>query len=154
MDQNNVNLGAETNAQEIQKPLYTSRVLMDKDTYYDFASVSYNRTKKMFLVFLILLLPMTVLNIFVENYDLVAALGFIISLCMALIYFKIRKSVKVGFERNVITAGENNISSYELFEDKITSEIDGYKKEFLYMLFKLYDGEKSIYVHWKPYFKF
>ena len=123
---------------------------MDKDSYYDFALVSYNRTKKMFLIFLILLLPLTVLNILGRNYDLVAALGFIISLCMVLIYFKIKKSVKIGYERNVITAGENNISSYELFEDKITSEIDGYKREIFYsQITGLFETEKFISLHIK-----
>lgn len=150
MDQNNLNVGAQINAQEPPKPLYTSRVLMDKDTFYDFATVNYKRTKKIFLVFLILLFPPTVLNIIEGNYDLVITYNFIVSLFMILIYFKIRRSVKVGFERNVITAGENNISSYELFEDKIVSEIDGYKREFFYsQITGLFETEMFILLHLK-----
>jgi hypothetical protein len=47
VNENNVNISIEN--EEIKSPVYSSTFLMNKDLYYDFCSVSYNRTKKIFL---------------------------------------------------------------------------------------------------------
>ena len=52
MNENNVNINVEN--EEVKRPIYSSKFLMNKDLYYDFGSVVFNRTKKGFLIFLCL----------------------------------------------------------------------------------------------------
>ena len=48
MDENNVNVNVEN--EEVKRPIYSSKFLMNKELFYDFCSVSYNRTKKIFFI--------------------------------------------------------------------------------------------------------
>ena len=82
MNENNVNVKNE----EIKSPIYSSKFLMNKDLYYDFCSVSYNRTKKMFLIFFCLVTYLIGINLLIGNYDIVFGFGPFISFLMILIY--------------------------------------------------------------------
>ena len=50
MEENNVNVDVEN--EEVKRPIYSSKFLMNKELFYDFCSVSYSRTKKIFLIFI------------------------------------------------------------------------------------------------------
>ena len=130
MDENNVNVNVEN--EKVEKPIYSSRFLMNKDLYYDFCSVSYNRTKKVFLTFLCLVAYLIGINLLIGNYDIVVGFGPFISFLMILIYFRTKKAIKIGYERNLISAGKESTLNYELFEDKIVSYVDELRREYFY----------------------
>ena len=104
MNENNVNVNIEN--EEIKSPVYSSTFLMNKDLHYDFCSVSYNRTKKLFFIFFCLVAYLIGINLLIGNYDIVLGFGPFISFLMILIYFRTRKSIKIGYERMVISEGK------------------------------------------------
>ena len=146
MDENNVNVNVEN--EEVKKPIYSSRFLMNKDLYYDFCSVSYNRTKKVFLTFLCLVAYLIGINLLIGNYDIVLGFGSFISFLMILIYFRTKKSIKINYERNLISAGKESTLNYELFEDKIVSHVDELKREYFYhQITKFFETKNFILLH-------
>lgn len=146
MDENNVNVNVEN--EEVEKPIYSSRFLMNKDLYYDFCSVSYNRTKKVFLTFLCLVAYLIGINLLIGNYDIVLGFGPFISFLMILIYFRTKKAIKIGYERNLISAGKESTLNYELFEDKIVSYVDELKREYFYhQITKFFETKDFILLH-------
>ncbi len=146
MDENNVNVNVEN--EEVKKPIYSSRFLMNKDLYYDFCSVSYNRTKKVFLTFLCLVAYLIGINLLIGNYDIVLGFGPFISFLMILIYFRTKKAIKIGYERNLISAGKESTLNYELFEDKIVSYVDELKREYFYhQITKFFETKDFILLH-------
>ena len=146
MDENNVNVNVEN--EEVKKPIYSSRFLMNKDLYYDFCSVSYNRTKKVFLTFLCLVACLIGINLLIGNYDIVLGFGPFISFLMILIYFRTKKAIKIGYERNLISAGKESTLNYELFEDKIVSYVDELKREYFYhQITKFFETKDFILLH-------
>lgn len=146
MNENNINVGVEI--EEVKKPIYSSEFLMNKEWYYDFCSVSYNKTKKMFLTFLCLITCLIGINLVKGNYDTVVGSGPFMSFLMILIYFRIKKSVKISYERNLISAGKESTLNHELFEDKIVSHVDELKREYFYhQITKFFETKNFILLH-------
>ncbi len=146
MNENNVNINVEN--EEVKSPIYSSKFLMNKDLYYDFYSVSYNRTKKVFLIFLCLVAYLIGINLLIGNYDIVLWFGPFISFLMILIYFRTKKAIKIGYERMVISAGKEITLNYELFEEKIISHNDELKREFFYhQITKFFETKNFILLH-------
>lgn len=145
MGENNENV----NQANADNAIYSSKFLMNKDLFYDFNLISYNKIKKIFLVFLCFIAFETVVNIAVKNYDIVALNPFI-SLLMFLIYFKTNRAVKNSYARNLISAGKENILHYELFEDKIVSHIDELRREYFYnQITKFFETKNFILLHFQ-----
>ena len=132
MIENNVNTNIENDNEEVKDAVYSSKFLMNKDLYYDFCSVSYNRTKKVFLIFLCIVAYLIGINLLIGNYEMVLGFGPIISFLMILIYFRMKKAIKIGYERMVISEGKEITPNFELFEDKIVSHNDELKREYFY----------------------
>ncbi len=146
MNENNVNVNVEN--EEVKSPFYSSKFLMGKDLYYDFCSVSYSRTKKMFLTFLCLVAYLIGINLLIGNYDIVLWFGPFISFSMILIYFRTKKTIKIGYERMVISEGKEITLNYELFEDKIISHNDELKREYFYhQITKFFETKNFILLH-------
>lgn len=146
MNENNVNINVEN--EEVKSPIYSSKFLMNKDLYYDFYSVSYNRTKKVFLIFLCLVAYLIGINLLIGNYDIVLWFGPFMSFLMILIYFRTKKAIKIGYERMVISAGKEITLNYELFEEKIISHNDELKREYFYhQITKFFETKNFILLH-------
>ena len=128
MNKNNVNVNIEN--EEVKIPIYNSRFLMSKELFYDFCSVNYNKTKKIFLIFFCLVAHQIVLFFIDGNYDMIIGFGSIMSFMMLLIYLRTKRAIKIGYKQHLITAGKENTLNYELFEYKIVSNINGCKKEY------------------------
>ena len=148
MNENNANINIENENEEVKNAIYSSKFLMNKDLYYDFCSVSYNRTKKVFLIFFCLVAYLIGINLLVGNYDIVVGFGPFISFLMILIYFRTKKTIKIGYERVVISAGKESTLHYEIFEDKIVSHIDELKREYFYhQITKFFETKNFILLH-------
>lgn len=148
MNENNVNTYVENESEETKIAIYSSKFVMDKDLFYDFCSVSYNRTKKVFLTFLCLVACLIVTNILAGNYDIVVPFGLFISFLMFLTYFRTKKAIKINYERNLISAGKESTLQYELFEDKIVSHVDELKREYFYhQITKFFETKDFILLH-------
>ncbi|MBE6701496.1 MAG: hypothetical protein E7582_06400 [Ruminococcaceae bacterium] len=146
MNENNVNVNIEN--EEIKSPVYSSTFLMNKDLYYDFCSVSYNRTKKIFFIFFCLVAYLIGINLLIGDYDIVLGFGPFISFLMILIYFRTRKSIKIGYERMVISEGKEVTLNYELFEDKVISHNHELKREYFYhQITKFFETKNFILLH-------
>ncbi len=134
--------------EEAKAPIYSSKFLMNKELHYDFYSVSYNGTKKVFLFFFCLVTYLICINLFVGNYDIVIGFGPFISFLMLLTYFRTKKSIKITYERNLISAGKESTLNCELFEDKIVSHFDELKREYFYhQITKLFETRSFILLH-------
>ena len=146
MDENNVNVDVEN--EEVKRPIYSSKFLMNKELFYDFCSVSYNRTKKIFLIFFCLVAYLIGINLLIGNYDIVIVVGPFMSFLMVLIYFRTEKSIKINYERNLISAGKESTLNYELFDDKIVSHVDELKREYFYhQITKFFETKNFILLH-------
>ena len=146
MDENNVNVDDEN--EEVKRPIYSSKFLMNKELFYDFCSVSYNRTKKIFLIFFCLVAYLIGINLLIGNYDIVIVVGPFMSFLMVLIYFRTEKSIKINYERNLISAGKESTLNYELFDDKIVSHVDELKREYFYhQITKFFETKNFILLH-------
>lgn len=146
MDENNVNVHVEN--EEVKTPIYSSKFLMHKELFYDFCSVSYNRTKKIFLIFFCLVSYLIGINLLIGNYDIVLGSGPTISFLMVLIYFRTKKSIKINYERNLISAGKEYTMHDELFDDKIVSHLDELKREYFYhQITKFFETKNFILLH-------
>lgn len=146
MNENNVNINVEN--EEVKNPIYSSKFLMNKDLYYDFYSVSYNRTKKVFLIFLCLVAYLIGINLLIGNYDIVLWFGPFMSFLMILIYFRTKKAIKIGYERMIISAGKEITLNYELFEEKVVSHDDELKREYFYhQITKFFETKNFILLH-------
>ena len=146
MNENNVNINVEN--EEVKSPIYSSKFLMNKDLYYDFCSVSYNRTKKVFLTFLCLVAYLIGINLLIGNYNIVLGFGPFISFLMILIYFRTKKAIKIGYERMVISEGKEMTLNYELFEEKVISHNDELKREYFYhQITKFFETKNFILLH-------
>lgn len=146
MDENNVNVDVEN--EEVKRPIYSSKFLMNKELFYDFCSVSYNRTKKIFLIFFCLAAYLIGINLLIGNYDIVIVVGPFMSFLMALIYFRTEKSIKINYERNLISAGKESTLNYELFDDKIILHVDELKREYFYhQITKFFETKNFILLH-------
>lgn len=146
MDENNVNVNVEN--EEVKSPIYSSKFLMNKELFYDFCSVSYNRTKKIFLTFFCLVACLIGINLLIGNYDIVLGFGPFMSFLMVLIYFRTKKSIKINYERNLISAGKESTLNYELFDDKIVSHVDELKREYFYhQITKFFETKNFILLH-------
>ena len=146
MEENNVNVDVEN--EEVKIPIYSSKFLMNKELFYDFCSVSYNRTKKIFLIFFCLVAYLIGINLLIGNYDIVIVVGPSMSFLMALLYFRTEKSIKINYERNLISAGKESTLNYELFDDKIILHVDELKREYFYhQITKFFETKNFILLH-------
>ena len=50
MNENNAGGNIENEKKEAESPVYSSRFLMNRDLFYDFNSVGYNKVKKIFML--------------------------------------------------------------------------------------------------------
>ncbi len=132
MIENTANTNIENENEGAKTAIYSSKFLMSKDLYYDFGSVVFNRTKKIFLVFFCLVAYLIGINLLVGNHDIVVGFGPFISFLMLLTYFRTKKLIKISYEQNLISAGKECTLNYELFEDKMVSHIDELKREYFY----------------------
>ena len=67
---------------------------------------------------------------------------------MLLTYFRTKKSIKINYERNLISAGKESTLNYELFEDKIVSHVDELKREYFYhQITKFFETKNFILLH-------
>ncbi len=148
MDENNVNINVENESEEVKSAIYSSKVLMNKELFYDFSSINYSNTKIIFLVFFCLVAYLVCINLLVGNYDTVIGSGPFISLIMILIYFRIRRAIKISYERNLISAGKESSVIYELFEDKIVCHVEELKREYSYnQITKFFETNNFILLH-------
>lgn len=138
----------ENNIQEEKEAVYGSEFLMGKDLYYDFCSVSYNKTEKRFLVFLCLLTSLLTASLLTGGYDSAIVFGPFISFMMALIYFRTKKTIKIGYERMLISEGKERKLKYELFEDRIVAYTEDSKREYFYhQITKFFETKNFILLH-------
>ena len=148
MNESNVNSNIENNREEVKNTVYSSKFLMNKDSYYDFCSVNYNRTKKVFLTFLCLVTCLIGITLLMGNYDIVLWFGPMVSFFMILTYFRTKKTIKIAYERMVISEGKEMILKYELFEDKVIAHHDELKREYFYhQITKLFETKNFILLH-------
>lgn len=138
----------ENNTQEEKEAVYGSEFLMSKNLYYDFCSVSYNKTKKMFLTFLCLVTPLLTVSLLMGKYDIAMFYGFFISFLMIIIYFRTKKTIKIGYERMLISEGKERKLKYELFEDRIVAYTEDSKREYFYhQITKFFETKNFILLH-------
>lgn len=132
-----------------ENPIYTSSFVMSRDLFYDFSCVSYNRLKKYFLPFCILLFFSIAANIGMQNYDTVSGFSFI-SFLMFLMYLKTTRATKINYERNLLSAVKEQFLTVELFENKIASYADGPKREYYYnQITKFFETKNFLLLHLK-----
>ena len=149
MNESVANTNAENENEEVKNAIYSSNFLMNKDLFYDFNLISYNKMKKVFLAFLCFTVFEIVANILVGNYDIIA-LCLLIAFMMFLLYFRTNRAIKINYERNLISAGKEITLHYELFEDKIVSHVDELKREYFYhQITKFYETKNFILLHLK-----
>ena len=151
MNDNNISVDIELQNEELENPIYSSTFLMDKELYYDFCSINYNRTKKLFLTFLCLVFWFTTISILDGGYDVVLSFSLFIPIILVALYFRANKLTKISYERTVISTGkEENTINCEIFEDEIVSHIDETQKKFFYhQVTNLYETKNFILLHLK-----
>ncbi len=146
MNNNYVNLN---NQENNQKPCYVSSTLMTRDMFYDFYLVNYNRIKKMYLFFLMFTVFQIIMNNYFGNFNIVST-SLIVSFCSSLIYYKAVKSTKIGYERNLLSAGKEATLNYTLFDNKIISCVDEFKREYKYnQITKFFETKSFLLLHLK-----
>ena len=144
MNDNNVDVENE----EVTKLICSSKFLMSKDLYYDFCSVSYNRTKKVFLIFLCLVAYLIGINLLIGNYDTVLWFCPLISFLTILIYFRTKKAIKTGYERMIISEGKEATLNCELFGEKVILHNDELEREYFYhQVTKFFETKNFILLH-------
>ena len=150
MNENNVGGNIENEKKEAESPVYSSRFLMNRDLFYDFNSVSYNKVKKIFIAFFCFIAVETAACIASGNQDN-AIFGIVISLILLATYLWVKKAVKINYERMIISAGKESITQYELFEDKIVAHVDELKREYsYYQITKFFETDNFILLHMQP----
>ena len=150
MNENLANTNCENENYEEQTAVYSSKFLFSKDLYYDFGAVSYNRTKKVFLIFLCLAAWMICIYLLSDNYDLILWFGPAISFLMCLIFFRTKQAIKVGYERMVLSVGKEVTMRYALFEDKIIAYSDDSARDIFYdQVTKLYESNIFLLLYLK-----
>ncbi|MBE6797660.1 MAG: hypothetical protein E7531_04915 [Ruminococcaceae bacterium] len=146
MNENTMNTDFEK--ENIETAIYNSKFLMDKELFYDFGSVNYNRIKKLFLFFFCSVTLLIGLSLLDHNYDLVICFAPFISFLVSLIYFRTKKMTKISYERAFISAGKDSILNYELFEDKIVSHIEELKREYFYhQITRFFETKNFLLLH-------
>ena len=147
MNENNAGGNIENEKKEAEGPVYSSRFLMNRDLFYDFNSVGYNKVKKIFIAFFCFIAVETAACIASGNQDN-AILGIVISLVLLATYLRVKKAVKINYERMIISAGKESVIQYELFEDKIISYADELKREYsYYQITKFFETDNFILLH-------
>ncbi|MGN0479915.1 MAG: YcxB family protein [Hominenteromicrobium sp.] len=148
MNENSINSNIETGLEEVNSAVFSSKFLMTKDLYYDFCSVSYNRTKRVFLAFLCLVAFLIPVNLLAGNCETVLGFGPFISFLMVITYLRTKKEIQISYERNLISAGKVSTLNYELYEDRIVSYLDELRKEhFYHQITKLFETKNFIMLH-------
>lgn len=100
------------------------------------------------MIFFCLVAYLIGINLLIGNYDIVIVVGPFMSFLMALIYFRTEKSIKINYERNLISAGKESTLNYELFDDKIILHVDELKREYFYhQITKFFETKNFILLH-------
>ena len=150
MSEKLVNTDCENENYEEQTAVYSSKFLFSKELYYDFGAVSYNRTKNVFLIFLCLAAWMICMYLLSDNYDVILWFGPAISFLMCLIFFRTKQSIKVGYERMVLSRGKEATMHYALFEDKIIAYSGDLARDIFYdQVTKLYETKRFLLLYLK-----
>lgn len=132
-----------------KSPVYSSNHIMSKEMVYDFCSVDFNRTKKVFILNLFLVLALFVLN-HINRYDnIIFCFGaMVLSIFMVCTYFNVKRSIKIGYERTLLKEGKEVTVSYELFDDRIVLRKEEIVKEISYeQVTKFFETKKFIMLH-------
>ena len=150
MYENNINTNIENENEEVKNAIYSSKFLMSKALHYDFCSVSYHRVKNANIFSLCLAVYSIGMNLLLGNYnyDMFFGFGLFVSFVSIFMYFWTKKSVKISYERGLISAGKECTLNYELFDDRIVSCVDGLKREYFYhQITKLFETKNFILLH-------
>jgi len=146
MNENNMNPEIQN---ETNKAVYASDFVMTKEIFYNLSCVSYNKFKKCLLLSLCLLVYIVLVNILSRDYHIVP-IGIFISAFMFFMFFIIKNSAKVGYERTVLTVGKDPTTGEELFEDKIVSKTNDRTREYSYQqITGLFETKDFLLLHLK-----
>ena len=148
MNENNANINVEN--KEVKSPIYSSKFLMNKELFYDFNLVTYNKIKKYILFCLCFSAFAIITNMLVGNYDIIGSTLFITLLAL-LVYCVNNKNIRVGYERTLLSEGvKKPTHGDELLEDRIISNIDELKREFFYFqVTGLFETDNFLLLHLK-----
>ena len=132
-----------------KSPVYSSKHIMSKEMVYDFCSVDFNRTKKIFILNLCLVLALLVMN-HINRYDnMIFCFGaMVLSIFMVGTFFNVKRSIKIGYERVLLNEGKEVTVCYELFDDSIVMRKEENVKEISYeKVTKFFETKKFIMLH-------
>ncbi len=150
MTENLASTNVENEYNEEEPAVYSTKFLFSKDLYYDFGVVSYNRTKKIFLIFLCLATWLIWINLISDNYDVILWFGPAISFVMCLTFFRTKQAIKVGYERTVLTGGGELTVRYALLEDKIIAYSGEAARDIFYeQVTKFYETNSFLLLYLK-----
>lgn len=151
MNENNANIKDEN--KEVITPFCSSRFLMSKELFYEFGSVNYNGSKKVFLICLCLVASLIGMYILAGDDDVIFGYCIFISCLMLSTYFRTNKSIEISYEQNLISEGKESTLNHELFEDKIVSYVNERKREYSYhQITELFETKNFILLHIKHNF--
>lgn len=120
---------------------------MNRDFFLDFSSVSYNRIKKRFFLFLCFTVLCIVTNILVFNYDIVMITLFI-PIFLSVLYLGVGKAAKRNYERSLISEGKEVTIYGKLYENKMVSGIRELEREYSYnQITKFYETKNFLLLH-------
>ena len=144
MEENNI-LNNETE-NEI-KPVYVSGITANKDFFRELNTVSFDRVKKLYILSLIVAAFGVIISVItVEPY--LAYYSAFLFLLELVSFFGTRAAVNNSYKRALIAAGKEETFEYELFEDKVVSNMEGLKREHLYSgITGLFESEKMLLLH-------
>lgn len=134
---------------EAKKTIFNSQFLLSKDLFYDFCSVDYIRTKKIILIFLCIIISFICIDIITGDFDIILGLtAMIVSFIMFLIYIRTKKTIKIGYERMLISEGKEISVNYEFFNDKIVAYRENSIRDFSYQeITKFFETKHFIMLH-------
>ena len=149
MNENNTNTNIEN--EEVKNVIYSSSYVMNRDLFYDFSSLTYNRLKKIFLLFFCFIACVTVLEtcfkILDESYEMGEIL-LVIPVFLLVVYLMTKPQIKRGYERSLIASGKECVVNKSLCENSIVSCADGLKREHYYnQITGLFESKNLLLLH-------
>ncbi len=144
----NTNLNVEDKNEEAKTAIYRSNVLMNKDFYYDFCSVSYNKLKELYIIFFCINTFLCVSDVLVNKGDATVTFNVLISICMLVWYLGAKNTTKTGYQKMMLLNGKEDTMTLEFFDDKIISCSNGSEREFHYhQITKFFETKNLILLH-------
>ena len=137
------------NIKNENSPIYSSEHLMSKEMVKDFCSVDFRRIKIKFIIFFFVILLYFALNIVFHIFGWLTWLtAFLVAIINAMAYFRLKRAVKVSYERSLISEGKEVLLKHEFFEDKIVLYKEETKREIFYhQVTKLFETKRFIMLH-------